>query len=76
MAHDDMLINQDWGFDLAGIKPRIDIWHGDADVNVPVHAATYLREIIPHTRLTILPGAGHFCLFDRWQDVLATLVSE
>jgi pimeloyl-ACP methyl ester carboxylesterase len=76
VAYDDILINQEWGFDLAGITPRIDIWQGEADVNVPVHAAKYLRDVIPHTRLTILPDAGHFFLFNRWQDILSGLVCE
>lgn len=74
-AHDDVLTNREWGFDLGGIEARIDIWHGEADVNVPVHAATYLRDAIPHTRVTLLPGAGHFLIFERWGEILAALVS-
>lgn len=35
VALDDILVNGDWGFDLQEVKPRIDIWHGEADVNVP-----------------------------------------
>ena len=64
-----------WGFDPAGVQPRIDIWHGDADVNVPVHAATYLHDKLPQSQLTTLPGAGHFLILDHWQEVLATLVA-
>ncbi len=75
VAWDDILINREWGFDLAGVKPRIDIWHGQADVNVPVHAAHYLQDKLPHTRLTLLPGKGHFFLFACWLDVLSGLVS-
>ncbi len=75
VAWDDILINGEWGFDLAGVKPRIDIWHGEADVNVPVHAACYLKEKLPHTHLTLLPGKGHFHLFTCWPDVLSGLVS-
>jgi hypothetical protein len=33
VAQDDILVNQEWGFDLESVKPRIDIWHGEADVN-------------------------------------------
>ena len=47
VAQDDVLVNREWDFDPAGVQPRIDIWHGDADVNVPVHAATYLHEVLP-----------------------------
>ena len=76
VAQDDVLVNRDWGFDLASIQPRIDIWQGDADVNVPVAAARYLQATIPHARLTILPGQGHFFLFDRWLEILKELVSS
>jgi pimeloyl-ACP methyl ester carboxylesterase len=76
VATDDILVNREWGFDLGDIQPRIDIWQGDADVNVPVHAARYLNEAIPHPRLTILPGQGHFFVFERWHEVLTALLSE
>ena len=75
-AWDDSVINREWGFDLATVQPRIDIWHGTADVNVPVHAATYLHNSLPHTRLTLLPDAGHFALLSHWRDVLLALVRE
>jgi pimeloyl-ACP methyl ester carboxylesterase len=76
VAHDDVLVNRDWGFDLAEVSPRIDIWQGEADVNVPPHAATYLHGVLPHARVTFAPGKGHFFLFERWQDILLGLVSE
>jgi len=76
VACDDILINQAWGFDPAGVQPRIDIWHGEADVNVPIHAARFLSATIPHTHVTLLPGKGHFFLFNCWQDVLSRLLSE
>jgi pimeloyl-ACP methyl ester carboxylesterase len=76
VAQDDMLVNQEWGFDLASVKPRIDIWHGEADLNVPLHAAKYLRDHLPRTRITTLPGEGHFFLLKRWEEVLAALVSN
>jgi pimeloyl-ACP methyl ester carboxylesterase len=76
VTHDDILTNQDWGFDLAEIRPRVDIWHGDRDVNVPPHAATFLNKAIPHTRLTIVPNAGHFLWLSNWQQVLSALIVE
>lgn len=35
------------------------ILHGDADQVVPVAAAYYLAEQLPHARMAVLPGAGH-----------------
>jgi pimeloyl-ACP methyl ester carboxylesterase len=74
VAFDDILLNQDWGFDLAEIKPRIDIWHGELDVNVPLHAGQYLHAHIPNSRATFLPGEGHFFLLKSWEQVLSVLV--
>jgi len=76
VAHDDMIINRAWGFDPAGVQPHIDVWQGDADVNVPVHAATYLHAVLPHSRLTIIPGAGHFFILERWAELLTALLTE
>ncbi len=59
----------------SSVRPRIDVWHGEADVNVPIHAAKYLCDLLPHTRATFLPGEGHFFLFNRWEQVLSALVS-
>ena len=76
VAQDDCLVNQDWGFALEEVKPRIDIWHGERDVNVPIHAGQYLKVILPNTRTHFLPGEGHFFLLTRWQEVLSALVDK
>jgi pimeloyl-ACP methyl ester carboxylesterase len=76
VALDDTLINREWGFDLSGVTPRIDIWHGEDDVNVPIHAAEYLRHVLPHTRATFLPGEGHFFVLKRWESILSALVCQ
>ncbi len=71
---DDVLIHRDWGFDLGGLEPRIDIWQGTADVNVPPSAAGFLSDAIPGARMTMVPGEGHFFVFERWRDILTQLV--
>ena len=76
VAQDDILINREWGFDLAEIKPRIDIWHGEADVNVPVSAAKYLGDTLPHARVVFLPGEGHFFILKYWRKILSALVDN
>ena len=74
VAQDDKLINRDWGFDLAEVQPRIDVWHGDADASAPIHAGKYLHDTPPNTRATFLPGEGHFLLLSYWEEVLSALV--
>lgn len=76
VAQDDILINQDWGFNLKDVRPRIDIWHGDADVNVPIHAGEYLRDNLPHARANFLAGEGHFFVLKRWEEILTRLMDE
>ena len=76
VAQDDILVNRDWGFDPRHIKLRIDIWHGDADVTVPVHAGKFLHDALPHSRVVFLPGEGHFFILKSWQEILSILVDE
>jgi pimeloyl-ACP methyl ester carboxylesterase len=76
VAQDDTLVNRDWGFDLKGVTPRIDIWHGEADVNVPIGSSMYLRDMLPHQRTVFLPGEGHFFILKYWDRILAALVQD
>jgi pimeloyl-ACP methyl ester carboxylesterase len=76
VAQDDILINRDWGFDLTMIKPRVDIWHGTEDVNVPIGAAKHLQERLPHARPNYLSGEGHFFLLKYWGKILSNLVES
>ena len=75
VAQDDIIVNRDWGFDPASIRVPVDIWHGEADVNVPINAGHYLAETLPQARPFFLPGEGHFFVLERWGEVLAELVS-
>ncbi len=75
VAHDDVVVNRDWGFDPGAIGVSVDIWHGLADVNVPISAARYLAAALPHARTFFLPGEGHFFVLGRWGEVLAALLS-
>jgi pimeloyl-ACP methyl ester carboxylesterase len=76
VAQDDILVNGEWGFDLEQIKPRIDIWHGEADVNVPIHAGEYLALKIPDNRTRFFPNKGHFFVLNQWDEILKKMVYE
>ena len=76
VAQDDVLVNRDWGFDPRHVKPGIDIWHGDADVTVPLHAGKYLQAVLPNSKATFLPGEGHFFILKSWREILSALVGE
>jgi len=70
----DILINAPWGFRMEDINVRIDIWQGEVDKNVPVNQGRYQHELIPNSRLTVLPGQAHLYVLEQWREILSTLV--
>lgn len=76
VARDDLILFRDWGFKIADIRVRIDIWHGELDKNIPCSAGAYMHQNIPNSRATFLSGEGHLFLLRHWSDVLHTLVVE
>lgn len=73
-AQDDILINSDWGFDLAKINTRIDIWQGDLDKNVPINQAKYQASLLPNNTLHIIKNKGHMLILDEWKNILSELI--
>jgi pimeloyl-ACP methyl ester carboxylesterase len=49
---------------LAAAVPTLIVW-GDADRVIPVDHAYSAQELMPGSRLEILPGAGHFLPFEQ-----------
>ena len=76
VAQDDLIIRRDWGFDLGSIQVPVDVWHGEADVNVSIGDGRYLAAVLPRARRFFLPGEGHFFVLKRWGEVLAALVGS
>jgi pimeloyl-ACP methyl ester carboxylesterase len=74
IAHDDVVVNQNWGFDIRDIQTPLEIWHGQLDVNMPYHAAEYLDKWIPNSHLTAMPDEGHFIMIKHSSKVLSSLV--
>jgi pimeloyl-ACP methyl ester carboxylesterase len=75
IAHDAVVVNQNWGFDIREIQTPIEIWHGQLDVNMPYHAAEYLHKWIPNSRLMAMPDEGHFIMIKHASQVLTSLVA-
>jgi pimeloyl-ACP methyl ester carboxylesterase len=73
-AQDDIIINSPWGFNIEEIKVRIDIWQGELDKNVPLNQGQYQHELIPNSRLTVVPDQAHLYLLSYWGEVLRALV--
>jgi pimeloyl-ACP methyl ester carboxylesterase len=63
---------QDWGFELADLRPTKDspvfsgpihIFHGTEDSLVPLVMSQFAKRMIPELHLHILEGHGHFSWF-------------
>ena len=74
-AQDDILINTSWGFKLQDIQTRFDIWQGEVDKNVPLNQGVYQNELLPNSRLTVLPDQAHLYVLTHWREVLEALVN-
>jgi pimeloyl-ACP methyl ester carboxylesterase len=66
------LFSNDWGFDFATIEVPLQLWQGDADKNVPLLHAEILHEQIPGSVLHVVPGQGHFMIYDHLEAILAS----
>ncbi len=69
------IINSPWGFSVSDITADTHIWHGTADINVPIECSQYLAAHIPHARASYLEGAGHYFSFAQWQEIVRAMIS-
>lgn len=74
---DDVLaLTEPWGFDPAGIKVPVLLWHGAQDVFSPASHASWLAERIPHATVVVEPTAAHFAALPVLPKVLNWLLAE
>lgn len=73
-VRDLALIARDWGFDLGAVRAPLHLWHGTEDRAIPAAGAQALAARVPGARLTLLPGEGHFLVFERWREILGWLL--
>jgi pimeloyl-ACP methyl ester carboxylesterase len=65
-----------WGFDPAGIRGPVQVWHGAEDELVPPAASRALAAAIPGAALRVVAGEGHFSLILRRHDeILGALLA-
>lgn len=65
-----LLFARPWGFDPADIVAPVEIWHGDADGNVPVEDGRRLADSVPDSKFEEVPGAGHLLFVDHAVTIL------
>jgi pimeloyl-ACP methyl ester carboxylesterase len=73
-ARELLLFTRPWDFALEDTETEVHLWHGEADETVPVSMGRYVAKTIPNCHATFVPGAGHFWIFEHFDEVFATLV--
>ncbi|MEO0605595.1 MAG: hypothetical protein AAF211_29455, partial [Myxococcota bacterium] len=62
------------GVDPGAVQVPVDLWHGEADQNVPVHVGRALAEALPHCTSHVLSDEGHISILANHRDaILATI---
>lgn len=72
-AWEARLLTLPWGFGLQDITVPVALWPGDADVDSPLAAATYLSRTIPSASLTVFPDEGYVLILKRWRELIRQL---
>lgn len=62
-----------WGFALPEIPGVVNLWQGQEDSLVPPHWAETMARALPHARLHLLEGAGHFLVLQHGDEIFAEL---
>jgi pimeloyl-ACP methyl ester carboxylesterase len=65
-----------WPFKPSDVSLTVHLWHGDADVIVPIDIAHYLAHRLRDCNATFLPGEGHLLIVEHIEEVLRTLVRD
>ena len=60
---------------LADIPQPVLIVHGDADVAIPLERARIMDQELPHSRLVVVPGAGHAANLSHPGEVNAAIAA-
>jgi pimeloyl-ACP methyl ester carboxylesterase len=70
-----VLHSRGWGFALEEVRADVVLWHGTEDRGAPLRIATEVARRLPRCTTHIVPGAGHFLHYDRWQEVVDSLLA-
>lgn len=69
------MIPAGWPIPLTEINCKVRIWQGELDRSVPPSMSRHIADRIPGAELTVIPGAGHFWVFENIAEMLEALLS-
>jgi pimeloyl-ACP methyl ester carboxylesterase len=75
-AEELRLLIRPWGFALGEITLPVYLWHGDRDTLVPCAALERLAGALPRRRVEVVPGGGHYLVYEMMESLLALLRRE
>jgi pimeloyl-ACP methyl ester carboxylesterase len=71
--HELILFSRPWDVPLGEIRMPVQLWHGEADAQVPLAIARRLAAALPDCRASFVAGAGHLWVLGHLDEVLAAL---
>jgi pimeloyl-ACP methyl ester carboxylesterase len=72
----DAMLPANWPVPLEEIDCKVHMWQGELDQSVPSSMSRFIADRIPGAELTMIPGAGHFWVFEHVAEMLEALVAE
>ncbi len=76
VAYDAVLFSRWWGFDISGITTPVYLWHGDADLVIPLVHGERMAALIPDSTLSVVPGEGHLAMLDAAEEAIELILSN
>ena len=73
MIQEATLLARPWGFRIEDVGTRVELWHGTADVNVPIRLARLVAGKLPDAQLHVLEGVGHAAGHVARDEVMAAV---
>ncbi len=75
-VNEEVLMASPWGFELEEVHcPKVFLWHGGMDRNVPLAMGKAVAARLPNCRSTFTEDEGHLSLlFNHGKDIIDTLV--
>ena len=65
-----VIFNSQAGFKLEAIRVPVHLWYWEDDSRIPISAAHYLDEHIPHTIPHFFLAGGHASFLIHWREIL------
>jgi pimeloyl-ACP methyl ester carboxylesterase len=67
---DARVYGEPWPFTLADIKTPVSIWHGTADLQVPVSIGRHYAKFVPNARATFPDYEGHVSIITNYIEAI------